>query len=60
MFIIGDKYKFTANASTKDHKITKIYRFAAYYALTFECYIHHSNVTTFEDSFECRNSFMHC
>ena len=27
--LLGDKYKFTANASNKDHKITKIHHFAA-------------------------------
>ena len=26
-----DKYKSTANASSKDHKITKIHHFVAYY-----------------------------
>ena len=27
--LLGDKYKFTANASNKDHKITKMHHFVA-------------------------------
>ena len=53
-YLLGDKYKSTANASSKDHKITKIHHFVAYVVLTFKCYIQHSNVATFEGSFECR------
>ena len=45
--LLGGKYKFTANASNKDHKITKIHHF-----------LHSINIrvlhSTFEGSFECR------
>ena len=30
-FVLDDKYKFTANVRGKDHKITKIYHFVAYF-----------------------------
>ena len=29
--LLGDKYKYTANASNKDHKITKTHHFAVWY-----------------------------
>ena len=38
LFLLDDKYKFTTNVSKKDHKITKIHHFAAWYK--------HSNVTS--------------
>ena len=50
--LLGDNYKFTANANNKDYKITKIHHFL-HGILTFECYIQHSNVATFEGLFEC-------
>ena len=48
--LLGDNHKFIANVRDNDHKITKIRRFVAYYK--------HSNVGTFEGSFECR-TFVH-
>ena len=30
-FLLDDKYKFTANVRDKDHKITKIHHFVAWY-----------------------------
>ena len=52
-FLLDDKCKFIANVKEKDHKSPK-------YSIveTFECYIKHSNVATFEGSFECR-TFIH-
>ena len=56
-FLLDDKYKFNANVRDKDHKITKIHHFVAWYKhsnvafnilmlnATFECCIQHSNVT---------------
>ena len=54
MFIRWYSTVVTANASSMDHKITKIHHFVALIVLTFECYIQHSNVATFKGLFECR------
>ena len=51
--ILGDKYKFTANASKQGPQNHQNASFCCI-VLTFECYIQHSNVATFEGSFECR------
>ena len=40
--------------ATRTTKSPKYIIFVAYVVLTFECYIQHSNVATFEGSFKCR------
>ena len=54
--LLSDKYKYTVNASNKDHKITILLHNNI--ILMFKCYIQHSNVATFE-GFSNEQLFMH-
>ena len=48
--LLGVNHKFIVNVTKKDHKVIKMHHFVACSINIFQ----HSNVATFEGSFECK------